>query len=222
MAIIPLIVFGASGHARVILDMAERTGGFRILGLLDSFKPAGERIQDHPVLGDESMLPALAASNPGLQVHIAIGDNDARARITRHLTSLCPEIILATIIDPSTFVSRTAHIGPGSCVMPGAVVNAGASTGMACIINSRAVMEHDTRMGEFSSMGPGSIIAGGASIGDSAAILAGSVVKHGVSIGDHSVVLTGGVVMVDVASGCIMEGNPAMEKGRRSPGDRYL
>lgn len=222
MAIIPLIVFGASGHARVILDMAERTGGFRILGLLDSFKPAGVRFQDHPVLGDESMLPALAASNPGLQVHIAIGDNDARARITRHLISLCPEIILATIIDPSAFVSRTAHIGPGSCVMPGAVVNAGAVTGTACIINSRAVLEHDARMGDHSSMGPGSIIAGGASIGDSAAILAGGVVKHGVRMGAHCVALTGAVIMSDCEPGGVMEGNPAMEKGRRSPGDRYL
>ena len=219
---IPLIVFGASGHARVILEMAERTGRFHIVGLLDSFKPVGERLLDHPVLGNESLLPSLAATHPDLQLHIAIGDNNARERITRQLQADCPDITLATIIDPSAIVSRAAFIGPGSCIMPGAVVNAGASTGMSCIINSRAVMEHDTRMGDFSSMGPGAVAAGGAVIGHSSAILAGGVVKHGVSIGDHCVVLTGGVVMVDVASGCIMEGNPAMEKGRRSPGDRYL
>ena len=77
-------------------------------------------------------------------------------------------------------------------------------------------------MGDHSSMGPGSIIAGGASIGDSAAILAGGVVKHGVRMGAHCVALTGAVIMSDCEPGGVMEGNPAMEKGRRSPGDRYL
>lgn len=218
----PLIVFGASGHARVILDMAERTGSYRILGLLDSFKPTGDRLLEHTILGNESLLPSLAATHPDLQLHIAIGDNNARERITRQLQADFPGITLATIIDPSAIVSRTAVIGPGSCIMPGAVVNAGASTGMACIINSRAVMEHDTRMGDFSSMGPGAVAAGGAIIGHSSAVLAGGVVKHGTSIGDHCVVMTGGVVTVDVAPGCVMEGNPAREKERRSPGDRYL
>ena len=222
MNIIPLIVFGASGHARVILDMAGRSGRFHILGLLDSYKPAGALILDHPVLGNESMLPALAATHPGLQVHIAIGDNDARARVCRHLTGLCPEIILATIIDPAAVVSRHADIGPGTCIMPGAVVNAGASTGMACIINSRAILEHDARLGDHSSLGPGSIAAGGASIGDATAILAGGVVKHGVRVGAHSVALTGAVITTDCEPGGVMEGNPAAAIGKREAGDRYL
>lgn len=219
---IPLIVFGASGHARVILDMAERTGRFQILGLLDSFKPAGERLLDHPVLGNESLLPALAATHPGLQLHIAIGDNSARERITRQLMADCPNISLATIIDPSAIVSRAAIIGPGSCVMPGAVINAGATTGMACIINSRAVLEHDARMEDFSSLGPGAVAAGAATIGRSAAVLAGGVVKHGVTLGDHSFARTGAIIISNTDPCCVLEGNPATVKAQRNPGDRYL
>ena len=219
---IPLIVFGASGHARVILEMAERTGRFNIVGLLDSFKPVGERLQDHPVLGNESLLPALAAAHTGLQLHIAIGDNSARERITRQLQADCPDISLATIIDPSAIVSRTAVIGPGTCIMPGAIINAGATIGMACIINSRAVLEHDARMDDFSSLGPGAVAAGAATIGRSAAVLAGGVVKHGVSLADHSIARTGAVVTSNTDPCCVLEGNPATVKVQRNPGDRYL
>lgn len=222
MNIIPLIVFGASGHARVILDIAERTGRFQILGLLDSYKPAGEQLLDHPILGNESLLPALAASHPGLQMHIAIGDNSIRERITRQLQTDCPHISLAIIIDPSAIVSRAAITGPGTCIMPGAVVNAGASTGMACIINSRAVLEHDARMEDFSSLGPGAVAAGAAAIGPSAAVLAGGVVKHGVSLGDHSIARTGAVITSNTGPCCVLEGNPAVVKEQRNPGDRYL
>jgi len=222
MNLIPLIVFGASGHARVILDMAARTGRFHILGLLDSFKPAGERLLEHTVLGNESRLPELAVAHPGLQVHIAIGDNDVRERITRQLQADCPGILLATIIDPSAIVSSYADIGPGTCIMPGAVVNAGAATGHSCIINSRAVLEHDARMGDLSSLGPGAVAAGGANIGRSAAVLAGGVIKHGVSLGDHCIASTGAVVTVNSDPCCVLEGNPAVEKSKRSPGDRYL
>ena len=219
---IPLLIFGASGHARVILDMAERSGQFNILGLLDSFKPVGEQLMGYPVLGNESMLPEFAAAHHGLHIHIAIGDNDARERIAHQLTRLCPDINFATIIDPSAIVSRAAQIGPGTCIMPGAIINAQAIIGKQCIINSRAVLEHDGKMGDFSSLGPGAVAAGGASIGHAAAVLAGGVVKHGISLGDHAIALTGSVVNAHTEPCSVWEGNPALIKGIRMPGDRYL
>jgi sugar O-acyltransferase (sialic acid O-acetyltransferase NeuD family) len=219
---VPLIVFGASGHARVILEMAERSGRFHIIGLLDSFKPVGEVLMNHAVLGNESMLPEIALSYPGLHIHIAIGDNDVRDRIAHHLATLCPDINFATIIDPSAIVSRTANIGPGSCVMPGAVINAHAIIGKQCIINSRAVLEHDGRMGDFSSLGPGAVAAGGASIGRSTALLAGAVLRHGISLGDHCVARTGASVSISGPDGSVFEGNPAHIVGNRNPGERYL
>ena len=219
---IPLLIFGASGHARVIIDMAERTGQFQILGILDSFKPVGDHLMGYQILGHESMLPELAASYPGLHIHIAIGDNDARERISHHLTRLCPDIPFATIIDPSAIVSSAAEIGPGTCIMPGAVVNAAAIIGKLCIINSRAVLEHDGKMGDCSSLGPGAVAAGGASIGRSSALLAGSVLKHGVTIGNHCVLKTGAVLSLPGPDGSIYEGNPAVIIGNRAPGDRYL
>ncbi len=219
---IPLLIFGASGHARVILDMAERCDQFNILGLLDSFKPVGEKLMGYPVLGNESMLPELAASHPTLRIHIAIGDNDARERIAHQLTSQYPDVNFATIIDPSAIVSRTAVIGPGTCIMPGAVVNAAATTGKHCIINSRAVLEHDGQMEDCASLGPGAVAAGGASIGRSSALLAGSILKHGVTIGKHCVLKTGTVLSMPGPDGSIFEGNPAVIIGNRQPGDRYL
>lgn len=219
---IPLLIFGASGHARVIIDMAERTGQFQILGILDSFKPVGDHLMGYQILGHESLLPELAASYPGLHIHIAIGDNDARERISHHLTRLCPDIPFATIIDPSAIVSRAAEIGPGTCIMPGAVVNAAAIIGKLCIINSRAVLEHDGKMGDCSSLGPGAVAAGGASIGHAAAVLTGGVIKHGISLGDHSVARTGAVVASHTQPCTVLEGNPATIKGYRNPGDRYL
>jgi sugar O-acyltransferase (sialic acid O-acetyltransferase NeuD family) len=219
---IPLLIFGASGHARVILDMAERCDQFNILGLLDSFKPVGEKLMGYPVLGNESMLPYLAASHPGLHIHIAIGDNDVRERIAHHLTNLCPEIRFAIIIDPSAILSRAAQIGQGTCIMPGAIINAQAIIGNHCIINSRAVLEHDGKMGDFSSLGPGAVAAGGASIGHAAAVLTGGVIKHGISLGDHAVARTGAVVASHTEPSTVLEGNPATIKGFRNPGDRYL
>lgn len=222
MESIPLLVFGASGHARVIIDMAERCGRFRILGLMDSFRPVGEILMGYPVLGDESVMPDYLLSHPRLQVHVAIGDNGIRERISHRLEALLPGMAFATIVHPAAIVSRDVTIGEGCCIMPGAVVNAGSRIGQGCIVNSNAILEHDGRMGDFSSLGSGAAAAGGVHLGRCVAVLAGAVLKHGISLGDHCVVQTGAVVTGSMGPGRILGGHPALVIGERLPGESYL
>src|SRR5258706_5402083 len=57
-----IVVIGASGHAKVVIDVIEKQGKYQVAGLIDSLKPAGESVYGYEILGAEDKLAALFAN----------------------------------------------------------------------------------------------------------------------------------------------------------------
>ena len=73
-----IVIVGAGGHGRVVLDIFRDNHQFAIAGFLDSnVKVHGAYISDKKVLGDISMIPQLHDLGIGGAI-IAIGDNRIR------------------------------------------------------------------------------------------------------------------------------------------------
>ena len=54
-----IIVVGAGGHARSVLDVIRSEGRYAVAGIVDSSRPRGTQWLGAEVLGDESALPDL-------------------------------------------------------------------------------------------------------------------------------------------------------------------
>ena len=218
----PLAVFGASGHAKVVLDIVERQSVYETVSLLDRYKPSGTECGGFHVNGSLEDLRAARSRHPALEVVVAIGDNWARARIAAELEQVCPGIRFAIVIHPSAEIGRDVDVGAGTVIMAGAVVNPAARIGEGCILNTRASLDHDSTMGRFASLGPAATIGGGVQIGEYSSVGMGATVIQELSVGAHTVIGAGAVGVRSIPDSVVAFGTPARVIRRRQPGDRYL
>jgi len=217
-----VLIVGSSGHARVIVDIIERTGAHTILGFLDDTKAPGMIEIGYPILGGlEDFVKVVRGQNPQ-GFFIAIGDNWNRGVVAEKIKQLKPVLPAITAVHPSAQVSRSACLGPGTAVMAGAVVNSNASVGCFCIVNTRASVDHDSHLDDFASIGPGATLAGNVRVGAYSAVCLQACVAEKVCIGSHTVVGAGSVVLGDLPGGVTAYGTPARVIKSRSKADRYL
>ena len=197
--IIDMYLYGASGHAKVIIDILnsviERT---HILGIYDDFSSEKELcgIKILGPLKDEKSI----SSNKFL---ISIGDNKTRKRISEKLQEN-----FFKAIHSSAIISNNSKIGEGSAVMQGAIINSGASIGKHCIINSGAIIEHDCEIEDFVHISPGTTLTGNVTVGEGTHLGAGAVVIPNIKIGRWCVIGAGAVIIENVPDFCTVVGNP--------------
>lgn len=217
-----IVIVGSSGHAKVVIDIVEQAGRYRIAGLIDSFRTAGEQTLGYAVLGAERDLPQLVDKHGIGGALVAIGDNHARESVTASLASLVPGLPHVSAVHPAARVGKASTIGAGTVVMAGAVINPCCSIGEGCIVNTNASLDHDGVMDDFSSLAPGVVTGGNCRIGRGAAIGLGAMLRHRIAVGEHSVVGAGAVVLHDVEPYTVAYGNPARRIRARAADERYL
>jgi sugar O-acyltransferase (sialic acid O-acetyltransferase NeuD family) len=202
-----LLVFGAGGHAKVVIDIIEQQGNYEIAGLLDDdLRHQGERFFGYPVLGTRADLPALFSAQLRHAI-VAIGDNASRAAVAAYLDQHGWRF--ANAVHPRASIGRGVKIGPGSVVMAGCVVNADTSVGAQVIINTGATVDHDCGIDDAVHIGPGCHLCGSVSVGRDSLVGAGTTVTPGVRIGKMAIVGAGSTVIRDVADKARVSGSPA-------------
>ena len=183
-----LVIIGASGHGRVIADIALRNG-YDIVGFLDDNESLTE-LMGYPVLGKIEDVDKYSKDN---QFIVAIGSNSIRENI------VCTyDVTWATLVHPAAVIGMDVKIGEGTVIMANAVVSPGSSIGKHCIINTGAVVEHDNVIKDFSHISCNATLAGTISIGRNVYIGAGAIVRNNLSICDNCVIGAGGVVVKDL------------------------
>ncbi|MDB5373806.1 MAG: hypothetical protein JWP04_2448 [Belnapia sp.] len=201
----PLLILGAGGHGRALIELLHDLPGYVLAGLVDR-DPTPRAMLGVPVLGDEAILPGLFAGGVRLAC-IAIGDNGARLAAAIRLETL--GFTLPALVHPSAIMARSAQLGPGTVVLPRAVLGALVRVGRLAIINTGAIAEHDTVVGEGAHIGPGAALSGGVRVGARALVGAGAACRPYVTIGEDAVIGTGAGVVADVRAGMRVGGVPA-------------
>lgn len=217
-----IVIVGSSGHAKVVIDVVEHEGKYRIAGLLDRYRTPGEETLGYQVLGREEDLPNLMVTHRLSGVIVAIGDNFLRSMVAARVGDVCPSLPFVSAIHPKALIAKQVVIGQGTVIMGGVVVNPCCAIGRSCILNTNSSLDHDSVMEDFSSLAPRAATGGNCRIGSHSAISIGAVLSYGVHIGDHSVIGAGSTVLKDLGSFRVAYGTPAIEVRRRSMGDRYL
>lgn len=217
-----IVLIGSSGHAKVVIDIVERQGKYRLVGLIDDFREIGERTLNYSILGSVSDLPKVVRDKDIRGVIVAIGDNYVRATLEKHISRSLPNLPFITAIHPSAEIGRDVIIGPGTVMMAGTVINACSRVGKSCFLNTKASLGHDCDMDDYSSLGPGVTVGGGCRVGAYSSIGIGANVRHGIEIGTHCVIGGGALVVDPIESFSVSFGVPARFVRKREPQDKYL
>lgn len=201
-----LLIWGASGHARVVAD-AARLAGHTVAGFLDD-SPArhGERFAGAAIVGGGGQLEALRASGVA-RIHVAIGNCAVRSRLGE--TAERSGFELVTIVHPRAVVAADVTVDRGTFVAAGAVVNPGAKIGRLVIVNTGATVDHDCVIGDGAHIGPGVHMGGAAQIDELAWIGIGAALRDRIHVGRTTIVGAGAVVVSDIPDDVVAFGVPA-------------
>jgi sugar O-acyltransferase (sialic acid O-acetyltransferase NeuD family) len=200
-----MLLLGAGGHGKAIADLLLADGRYEVAGFVDA-APKASQVLGLPVLGDESLLAALAIQGITL-AHPSVGDNAQRLAAAGRLRAA--DFELPSLIHPAALIGHGARVGQGAAILARAVIGPEAEIGALALINTGAIVEHDCVVEEAAHIGPGAVLAGGVRVGAGALIGAGAVVRPGVVIGAGAVVGAGAAVVEDVAPGARVAGVPA-------------
>lgn len=196
MAIINL--FGASGHAKVIMDIVNAQGD-DVSCLYD----------DAPHCSDIHGISVYKATESHISgpLIVSIGSNRVRKLISERY-----QIEYAKAIHPQAIISPSAIIGKGSVVMPNAIIQADVRIGKHCIINSGASIDHECIIDDFVHISPHATLCGNVHVGEGSWIGAGTTIIPGIKIGRWCTVGAGSVVIRDIPDGTTAYGNPCKIK----------
>jgi sugar O-acyltransferase (sialic acid O-acetyltransferase NeuD family) len=192
-----MIIYGASGHGKVILNLLRKCGFEQFQFIDDGIKKDWGYGN---VISPKEIGPFI--DEPAV---IAIGSNHQRKKVSlkyllNYQSAIHPQSILAI---------PHSYIGPGTVIMAGVVVNPEVKIGKHVILNTSCCIEHECIIEDFVHVSPNATLCGKVSVFEGAHIGAGAVVIQGVKVGKWSTVGAGAVVINDVPDYAAVVGNPA-------------
>ena len=199
-----ILLIGGGGHCKAVIDVIEAQGDYRIRGTVQPKSADVDSLLNYPIVGEDADLPKLLVETSNALVTVGqIKTATIRKRIFDMLKKL--KATLPLIVSPLSYVSSHAHLGDGTVVMHGSIINAAAKVGINAIINSQALIEHDVVVGDHCHISTGANINGGSIIENGCFIGSGVILKQGVRIGKGSVIGAGCVVTQDIAPNSVLK-----------------
>lgn len=199
-----LIIIGASGHGKVVADIAKLSG-YRDIVFLDNNLEIKE-CAGYPVSGPDTMVKDLEGD-----LFIAVGN----AEIRRRLMDREADRSFPVLIHPSAVIAEGVKIGDGTVVMAGAVVNPDTKIGKGCIVNTSSSIDHDCVVEDFSHIAVGAHLCGTVHVGKGTWVGAGATVSNNVNICGSCMIGAGAVVIKDIEEPGTYVGVPAKLKMKR-------
>ncbi len=187
-----LLIIGASGHGKVIADIALKMNKWKSIAFLD----------DDENIKQSMNIEVIGKSNDAFKyiqdydIFVAIGNNSTRERIQDNLEDLGASI--PVLIHPDATIGKQVEIGSGTVVMAGVIINCCTRIGKGCIINTGATIDHDNIIGDYVHISPGANLSGTVKVGKRTWIGIGSVVSNNIRIIGDCKIGAGAVVIKNI------------------------
>ena len=188
-----MYLYGASGHAKVIIDIAE-ANNIAIEGLFD------DNLDLKTLLGFQIQDPSKIKVNDKLLV--SIGNNTIRKKVVESLS-----VDFISLVHPSAIISQRCKIGAGTVVMQGAILQADVIIGNHVIINTASSIDHECLIDSYARISRNGTLCGNVSMGEGTWIGAGTTILPGVNIGKWCTIGAGSVVTKDIPDFSLAVGN---------------
>jgi len=198
-----LLIIGASGHGKVVADMAQKMNRWKDIAFLDDDGTKKE-VMGLEVIGNTADAFAYTGKS---DIFVAIGNNFTRENFQEKLEAAGSSI--PTLVHPNAVIGSQVELGIGTVVMAGVVINCSTKIGKGCIINTGATLDHDNIIEDYVHISPGVHVAGTVKIGKRTWLGVGSILSNNVSVTSDCLVGAGAVVVKDIAEPGTYVGVPA-------------
>jgi len=199
----PVIILGAGGHAKVIVETLVQLGR-DILGFITPDKKFGDQFCGFSVLGDDSCINTFSPDDIVLVNGIGVlPRNSQRWVVAKKMRK--QGYMFSTLIHPSAVIASDVELSEGVQIMAGSVLQPGVRIGVDSIINTGVLIDHDCSIAENCHLAPGVVCSGSVDVGSGSHVGTGVSVIQSISIGKNSVVAAGSVVYKDIPSNVVFK-----------------
>jgi sugar O-acyltransferase (sialic acid O-acetyltransferase NeuD family) len=189
-----LILIGASGHGKVVADIALSNG--YSISFWDDNQLA--------ILPKFSIYKRNLFLNQNTQLIISIGDNAIRKKISQEYA---PDSFI-NLFHNKSIINEDCIFGIGNVVVSGVCINSSVTIGNHCILNTSCVIEHDCILENFVHISPNATLAGNVFVGEGTHVGIGASIIPGVKIGKWVIIGAGTIILNDVPDYAVIVGNP--------------
>lgn len=198
-----LLIIGASGHGKVVADVALKMNRWKSIAFLDDNNTI-KTLMSFEVIGTSKNLFKYIDY---YEIFVGIGNNATRHKIIKTLETYGASI--PTLIHPKAIIGSHVDIGVGTVVMAGVIINACTKIGKGCIVNTSATIDHDNEIEDFVHISPGVHLAGTVKVGKGSWLGIGSTVINDITITSDCKIGAGAVVVKNLLESGIYIGIPA-------------
>lgn len=203
-----LIIIGASGHGKVIADLAETSQQYKEIYFLDD-DPKKKSCMGYQVIGTSADIDSYVTK---ADFAVAIGNAKVREKILEGLLQKGASI--PVLIHPNACVAKHVQIGAGTVVMAGSVIQADCCIGKGCIINTCSSVDHECVLEDYVHVAVGTHLAGAVKVGKSTWIGAGTTVINNIKICERCMIGAGALVVKNIENAGTYIGVPAIKKDK--------
>ena len=201
-----ILIYGAGGHAKAIMDMVKQIGEYTIAGIVDDDPLlTGKKVLGIPVLGTRAVLPALIKQGVTLAANGVGGILDIGIRVKIFELLKDAGFTFPALIHPRATVEPSAKVGDGVQVFANAYVGSEAVLHPKCIVNTNVVVSHDCVIGAYTHIAPGALLAGHVHVGARTLVGMGVTTTIGIKIGSGVRIGNGAILLADVPDKTIIQ-----------------
>lgn len=210
-----LIIVGCGGFGREVVGIVDAINAesvepaWNLLGFVDD-APGETNLDRIKAIGlgclgtTEDLISRLKSSE--VQYVIAVGLPQARRDISSRIGH---DESAATLIDPDARIGRDARIGHGVVVAAGAHVTTNVEVGRHVHVDRAVQVGHDSTLGDFATVHPGSVISGNCQVGERVELGSNCTLLPGITVASAAIIGAGACVTKDVIDGQTVKGVPA-------------
>jgi len=158
-----ILLIGGGGHCHSVIDVIEQENKFTIAGIIDKKELVGQKVLGYEIIASDDDLPNLFENYKNAIVTVGqIKSNTLRVKLFNTIKDIGYN--LPIIISPFAYISKHSFIDEGTIIMHNALINAGVKIGKNCIINSKALVEHDSTVEDYCHVSTAAVINGGVTV----------------------------------------------------------
>lgn len=217
-----IVLIGGGTQLSYSIDIIEKQSLHTIVGIIDSEKEIGEKIDGYEVIGRQEDIKTLIQKYKFEGCLITIGDNYTRKLIYEEISQRLPSIKWPNAIHPSVIIGKNVSIGKGILIMAGVIVNTNAKLGDFTNFFTRCNIEHDCVIKNYASISAGVVLGGKVIVGKFSAITLNATIFDRLTIGENVVVGAAALITRNVPDNVLIYGNPGKIIRERKLGEKFL